>query len=114
MSKKLPSFELDELRQRISMSQQLAKQDPDLGLVAGFDEETAKTILTLKWIGETPSAAVSDHLKALIKDVAIPLLVAQGKAYFASQMGSGELSHLGFRLGDKRHVERGTRPRTEQ
>lgn len=108
--------EIEELKQKINMAQQLAKKDPEFADYAGMETENALDLARLrvirKWFPKLMGHDLSEKTKQGL-DFIEDMWLRQGKAFFASTLGSGEISHLGFRLGDRRNVIRGLKSKDD-
>lgn len=89
---------IESVRRKKSMSQAIARDDPEYGLYAGARLADAETIALLETIEENRSLFNSGMEKQVtfLKSY----LQHKRKAFFAS-IGSSEITHLGFILGWK-------------
>lgn len=93
----MKSDQLYEIKQKISMSQRIVKNDQDYGDYSGADLTTALTLAKLK-----TALDMQIIKKTPITDLALKLLDHKRKAYFSSTCT--ELTKLGFILGDPRTI----------
>lgn len=86
---------LEELKQKVTMSQQLARKDGEYGIYSGGEFEDAKHIAQIDLI--LKFNMIPDKFIPMLKMFRAYLLKRR-KAYF-STIGSTEITKLGFLLG---------------
>lgn len=92
---------LYEIKQKISMSQGISNKDHDYADFAGADPATAQSIGIVKLC--LKHKIYTDDLQKLMMTLYKEYLNLMRKAWFASTCG--EISKLGFILGDTRETE---------
>lgn len=92
---------LYEIKQKISMSQGISNKDSDYAEFAGADPETARKIGNVKLC--LKHGIYANDLQKTMMMLYREYLDLMRKAWFASTCG--EISKLGFILGDTRETE---------
>lgn len=87
---------LERIRQMATMSQQLAKKDPQFSIYAGGSWEIASNLATIEFCLQTNF--FKNERMTRILEIWRLFLLQQKKAWFASE-ASNEITKLGFLLG---------------
>jgi hypothetical protein len=86
---------LEELRQKVTMSQQIAKKDGEYSIYAGGDFQDVKKIAQIDLLRE---AGIIPEKLWFVYKLYRDYFVKKRKAYFAT-LGSDVITKLGFILG---------------
>ena len=95
---------LEELRQKVTMSQQIAKKDSEYSVYAGGDFQDVKKIAQIDLLLE--AGIIPEKFKSIFK-LYRDYLVKKRKAYF-STLDSDVITKLGFILGYENDTIRAT------